>query len=174
MNRAIHVARANGLLMPHSAWRAHQRTGVPFYVLAAFLMQETGGGVNEYGHDVDSTGTPRPFWGVPEVTQENYAVYLHERDLGVVEAKQFPHLGRRSQGVGPMQLTYYAYQDRADHEGGCWDPAVNIRVGAEILAEKYAVLHDWHKVARSWNGRESYAVEMDARFKEWQLLLDGE
>ena len=167
------IARANGILMPWMAYRAHKETGVPYYVLCAFLMQETGGGRNVYGHDVDASGVPRPFCGHGDVTQANYEAYKIERDLGIREIDRFPRLGRRSQGVGPMQLTYYAYQDKADELGGCWDPRVNVLVGAQIIAEYRTRGLSWHRVARVYNGKESYAVEMDARFDHWSDLLGG-
>jgi len=34
-----------------------------------------------------------------------------------------------------MQLTWYAFQDEADRLGGCWDPRINIRVGAQTLGK---------------------------------------
>jgi len=157
------------VLMPGRAWRAAKATGVPFYILCAFLMQETGGGRNVYGHDVDSRGLPRPFWGHGLVTRENYAAYLVERDLGIRETRW--GIGRRSQGVGPMQLTWWEFQDEADKAGGCWDPEVNVLVGARILARHRSTGKTWHGVALAYNGKESYADQMDERFRTWRRLM---
>ncbi len=41
------------------------------------------------------------------------------------------------QGVGPTQLTWWEFQDRADRLGGCWSTRHNIRVGVEILGGYY-------------------------------------
>lgn len=54
-------------------------------------------------------------------TEANYREYVRNRtQCGM-------------QGVGPTQLTYYTFQDRADQLGGCWRPEINIRVGFESL-----------------------------------------
>lgn len=182
--RQIRTARANGILRASSVFCAADDTGIPPYVLCAFLMQESGGGTNVYGHDVDTDGTPRPFWGHGQVTEANYAAYLVERDLGVREAGRFPELGRRMQGVGPMQLTWWGFQDQADAAGGCWDPAVNTRTGAAILAKYYGAHRKtnpkateariWWKVAKSYNGKRAYADRMAERFVEWAALLEVE
>ena len=152
---------------------------VPFYVVCAFLMQETNGGNNIYGHDVRLVGTtkvPQPFYGHGEVTQTNYAIYKGERDRLLKE----PGYGyRRSQGVGPMQLTYWSIQDEADAAGGCWQPWVNITTGIKIIKSYYDTARQlgksdkdaWHYAALKWNGKESYAVAMDALFAKWKPLV---
>lgn len=165
------IARKYGILIPGAAWRAHVDQGVPFYVLCAFLMQESGGGRNVYGHDVDASGYPRPFWGHGLVTEANYQAYLRERDLGVREPR-FVHLGRRSQGVGPMQLTFWAYQDAADAAGGCWNPRVNVSTAASII-RGLKVGRTWRGVALKYNGKESYADQMVVRFARWRDLTGG-
>lgn len=175
----IRTARSNGILNPVKAWRAAKNAGIPYWVMCAFLMQESAGGQNIYGHDVDASGNPRPFWGHGEVTQANYEAYKKERDLGIVNASRFPKLGRRSQGVGPMQLTWWEFQDKADAQGGCWDIYTNMLTGAQVIAGHYAVAKGkfsletqrWHYVALKYNGKESYAVAMDARFAKWKSLL---
>lgn len=170
--RLRRVARRNGILIPGAAWRAHVETGVPFYVLCAFLMQESGGGRNVYGHDVDGSGYPRPFWGHGIVTEANYQAYKRERDVGVREPR-FVHLGRRCQGVGPMQLTFWAYQDAADAAGGCWDPHVNVATAARILRDLKRTRTSWWGVALRYNGKESYADQMSERFITWRELTGG-
>jgi hypothetical protein len=95
-----------------------RRAQITVRLLAAVLDQESGGGHNVWGHDPVKCG---PKGGA--VTRANYATYKRERG----------HCGM--QGCGPMQLTWYAFQDEADRLGGCWDPRINIRVGAQTLGK---------------------------------------
>jgi|SRR5690349_5587080 len=162
-----------GIVHPVWTTEAAHKTGLPLFVACAFLEQETGGGNNVYGHDVNEDGTPRPFWGHGPVTEANYQAYLRERDLGVREARRFPHLGRRAQGVGPMQLTWYSYQDEADRLGGCWRPVINMTVGFRIIATDIAAGKSLHQAAKEYNGKESYAVQMDTRFSKWRKITGG-
>jgi hypothetical protein len=83
-------------------------------------MQETGGGINEFGHDP----TVAVGWGT--VTEAKYRQYAKLRDN--------PTPGSHCQGVGPCQLTSFTYQSFADGRGGCWKPLVNMKVGFEALA----------------------------------------
>lgn len=92
--------------------------GVPLNVACAVLMQESGGGANEFGHD------PTIFVGAGAVTRAKYMAYRVARN----------RLGE-CQGVGPMQLTSKGLQDEADVYGGCWLPRVNIAVGMHYLGE---------------------------------------
>jgi len=138
------------------SWRAK----VPFYVLCAFLTQESSGGHNLYGHDAGM-----PFEGAGPVTQTNYAQYKTERD-----STDPP----RCQGVGPMQLTWKPYQDRADAaglRGGCWRAYTNTLTGARILAEIRADVNSWVEVARNWSGKDSYAEEMRVELARWRGVM---
>lgn len=173
--KQIRAARSNGILRPVLTARAATVAGIPYYVACAFLEQESGGGANVYGHDVDVVGYPRPFWGHGEVTEENYEAYKRERDLGIREDR-FSELGRRSQGVGPMQLTFYGFQDEADAAGGCWDPYTNMLVAFRLIRRYYlqaggAETTRWWTVARRYNGKESYADQMASRFRKWKGLV---
>lgn len=92
-----------------------RRAGIPISLGFALIEQESGFR-NVFGHD------PTIFRGAGTVTKDKYLAYKKAR-------------GRRNmQGVGPAQLTWWEYQDRADHFGGCWQPKHNIRVGFEVLA----------------------------------------
>jgi hypothetical protein len=172
----IEAARANGILYPELAWSVSREVGVPFWVVCAFLEQESGGGRNIYGHDVDALGNPRPFWGHGQVTKENYEAYKKERDLGVTREDRFPKLGRRNQGVGPMQLTYWSLQDRADANGGCWDWYANVLTGVQIVKEYYDAskstgITKWRDAAVKYSAKETYGDEMVVMFKKWQGII---
>lgn len=161
------AAQKHGILadMVPRAAKAAEIIPMPFYVICAFLMQETNGGSNIYGNDVGM-----PFAGRGEVTQANYQVYKRERDAG------HQH---RSQGVGPLQLTYWAIQDQADAAGGCWQPWVNIWTGSKVIKGYYDAARKagktdsqaWHDAALKYNGSEAYAVQMDKRFATWKPLV---
>ena len=109
---------------------ASRATGVPLAVICAIVEMESGF-TNVFGHDGPPvTHNPiRSVNGKPNrvVTKKDYLAY-----------RDFRRRGFGQQGVGPMQLTTASFQDRADALGGCWVPASNIRVGAEVIREKIA------------------------------------
>lgn len=87
----------------------------------ALRTQESGikGDGNVFGHD------PTIFVGAGEVTEAKYLAYKRARG---------PRGAGGMQGVGPLQLTFYTFQDRADKLGGCWLVRFNYQVGFEDLA----------------------------------------
>lgn len=148
--------RRNGIKIPIIAYQEAQRTGCNLAALCAVLEQETEGGENVFGHDRTI------FVGAGKVTKLKYQAYKHARGV----------TGRGGmQGVGPMQLTYYSYQDAADKYGGCWKPRFNVRVGAEKLVRDFKHTGSWHGAFRSYNGSESYARQVDHRFDKWKNIL---
>lgn len=155
-------ARDHGILIPWRALWASRKVGVPYWVTCAFLMQESGGGENVFGHD------PTIFIGAGEVTKDKYLRYKHERDI------RAPH-SHQMQGVGPMQLTWYSYQDRADALGGCWKPYYNVLAALEHLRDLHKAHGDWVDAARAYNGSgaaaDHYARQMKMRFASWQGWL---
>lgn len=162
--RTILRLRRNGIKVPIIAYQEARRTGCNLAALCAVLEQETGGGRNVYGHDRDSHG--RIIWhgssGTVKVTKKNYLRY---------RAWRRANRNRLMQGVGPMQLTWYSYQDEADKLGGCWNPRYNVRVGAKLLKSHRAHYGSWHKAFRAYNGSEAYANQVDKRFKKWSRIV---
>lgn len=160
----IRTAKKNGILYPYRAHRAAKNAGIPFWVMCAFLEQESSGGMNVFGHDNSI------FAGAGEVTKKKYLLYKSERDR-----KSY----RRMQGVGPMQLTWWEYQDLADHQGGCWNIYVNMLTGAEILRGHYEVgktyrdteIGRWRYAAYKYNGAQSYVDSIAPKFDKWRGLL---
>src|SRR3954469_4635615 len=69
------------------------------------LEKESGGGRNVWGSDGGATGGTYTKGG--PVTRDNYGAYRRALSAGQAGA----------QGVGPTQLTYRPYQDRADELG---------------------------------------------------------
>jgi len=156
----IAKARSGGIKIPVRAYRASKKAGVPFYVTASLLMQESSGGLNVWGSD------PTIFVGRGAVTKANYAEYKRERIASG---------NRLMQGCGPVQLTYYSIQDKADAQGGCWRPYVNLLTGLQILAGYYNTYGNWVDAARRYNGSgpaaDAYAAQMAQRYTEWQRKL---
>lgn len=118
-----------GMVYPVRTIMAARACGLSLPLGCSILMQETGGGVNEWGHD------PTIFVGGYDqkhnvrygalVTAASYKAYLVQRGA---EGKG------GMQGVGPCQLTYYTLQDAADKAGGCEKVLPNLKVGFASLA----------------------------------------
>lgn len=165
-------ARKAGIVNPIIAMQEAKLAALPYALLLSVLDQETGGGHNEWGHD------PTIFVGgydakhnrhYPEqpVTEEAYKAYLVQRRSDGSGGMQ---------GVGSMQLTWYAFQDRADKLGGCWKPQCNIRVGATDLAANIR-RYGMHAGIAAYNGTgpnaDRYAVEVLTRWKVWAWRVGG-
>lgn len=98
---------------------ASDKAGLPLSLACSVTMQESGG-ANEFGHDPTTSIPDR--WKGSKVTWAKYHYYkLRRSRYGM-------------QGVGPMQLTWWATQDQADHMGGCHKPYYNFFVGFKALA----------------------------------------
>jgi hypothetical protein len=149
-------ARTAGCKRPIIAWTEAERAGVPYYILCAFLEQESSGGRNVFGHD--SMNCSDDIKG-KRVTKARYEEYKRQR----------PTCGM--QGVGPMQLTFHSLQDEADALGGCWKPRINIRYGAGLIADYHNESGSWHDAAKRYNGSEDYAVRNDELRHKWKALL---
>lgn len=156
------VARLRGLGMRHPiyTYQAAHHAGLNLALACSILMQESGGGLNVYGHD------PTVYIGAGNVTRWNYAQYRVMRDT--------PYRGARCQGVGPCQLTYVGFQDEADRQGGCWRPLVNMRVGFTVLAENTR-RDGLDAGVAAYNGSgppaEHYAAEVLARARGYATRL---
>lgn len=159
MNKVTKVwtAYKNGIKRPLTTMRVSDEQNFPFHVLCAFLEQESYGGMNVFGHD------PTIFIGAGRVTKRKYLAYREERNRT-----------GKMQGVGPMQLTWWEFQDRADRIGGCWKPYLNITVGVKLLKEYRGTgdnRRSWEYVGERYNGSRSYGVEIAQKIKKWEALL---
>lgn len=138
--------------------RAAKKEGVRLSLAFALVEQETAFR-NIYGHD------PTIFVGAGVVTERNYRLYKRLRG---------DHGQGGMQGVGPCQLTWWATQDQADKEGGCWDPGVNIRIGLRTLALNIRNYGGHTGIAR-YNGSgpdaERYANEVERKQQRWHKIL---
>jgi hypothetical protein len=138
-------------------WEA-RRADLPLSYALAFLEKESGKGHNVFGSDP----VRNPIKG-GTVTKSRYLAY-----------KAYRKKGLGMQGVGPMQLTWYTYQDQADALGGCWQPKYNMRVGfthAAGLIKKYGKF----KGAAHYNGAgpraEAYARDWLSKQQKWHRYI---
>jgi cell wall-associated NlpC family hydrolase len=152
--------RLNGIVHPEATLTEARRTGLPLTIACAALEQESGGGHNVFGND----NVPNPVKRGP-VTKERYLEYKRHRMLG-----------KGANGVGPMQLTWSGYQDRADQLGGCWVPEINMRVGFSILRSNIRT-SGLRAGVRKYNGSgaaaERYADQVLRRISKWRNVLAG-
>lgn len=96
--------------------------GLPPSLALGLRTQETGitGDGNVFGHDPSGNHV-----GAGQVTKAKYLAYRRQRGA----------MGKGGmQGVGPLQLTYFTFQDEADRKGGCWIARWNYYVGFRDLA----------------------------------------
>lgn len=142
--------KAHGIVYPATTVAEARRAGLKIDLACAILLQETSGGHNVFGHDA----VRNPVQG-GYVTYARYRQYLTYRQRG-----------QGSQGVGPCQLTYFAFQDRADRLGGCWQPWLNMRVGFTDLAANIRRTNEWAGI-KLYNGSGAkashYADEVTKR-----------
>ncbi len=167
--KLIQRLQAGGIKAPDMAIAEARNAGLDLAYACALLEKESGGGANVFGHDRDDHGRyifPARDGAVP-VTEELYREYKRRRG---------PTGKGGMQGVGPAQLTWWEFQDEADREGGCWKPAVNMRVGFRRLAGLMRQ-HGEADGARRYNGTgsaaERYSVDLRSKARTWKARLDG-
>lgn len=158
--RRIRLARwlkRQGFQNPYRIVRAAVVSNLAMPRALAMLTMETGSCRNVYGHDPVRNRAPKG----GAVTRSNYrGIYLPDRRAG---------LGM--QGVGPTQLTWFAFQDRADALGGCPHPYFNMRVGFAIFREYRRAGADVWEAAKRYNGADAYADRFVAWDREWAKRL---
>lgn len=127
---------------------------------AVLLVKESSGGRNVWGSDPVQTGGTYTK-GAP-VTRADYERYLAVRGpLG-------------AQGVGPCQLTWPGFQDRADARGGCWNWRTNVAVGFEILADlirRHGVREGFRRYNGAGHAAERYADDAMGKLATWRARL---
>jgi len=157
----VTVLEQNGILRAAEVVELAALAGLELAAAATLLEKESSGGRNIYGHDGVDTGGFYTKGG--PVTQETYLLYrAHRAELG-------------AQGVGPTQLTYGPFQDRADRQGGCWDWRVNTRVGFDIvsgLIKAKGVRSGFRAYNGSGAAAEAYADDALKRLRVWRDRLD--
>ena len=154
-------ARRAGIKIPVIAFVAAKRAGIPYWMACAFLVQESAGGQNVFGHD------PSIFEGAGKVTKDKYLEYRRQRIASG---------NRKMQGVGPMQLTWWEFQDEADRAGGAWKPYYNSLIGFKIIRKYLDAGMTPQQAATRYNGSgpaaEAYGREMNTRFETWRRIIN--
>lgn len=162
MATTVQILTNNGVQRASDVIELAAKAGLELAAAATLLQKETGGGRNIYGHDPVETGG---FYvkGGP-VTKANFTKYrAHRAQLG-------------AQGVGPVQLTLPAFQDRADARGGCHDWRVNALVGFEILSANitaFGVRNGFRAYNGSGPAAEAYATDAMDKLRVWRDRLAG-
>lgn len=131
---------------------------LPLSYALAFLEKESNRGQNLFGNDA----VRNPIKG-GAVTRSRYLLY-----------KKYRNQGLGMQGVGPMQLTWYEFQDKADALGGCWKPKYNMRIGFRLAADLIRRHGKFAGVAR-YNGTGSaanaYAHDWMTKQAKWHKYV---
>ena len=137
-----------------------RRADIPISLGFALIEQESGFR-NVFGHDNSI------FKGAGKVTKAKYLDYKAARGTP----------GKRMQGVGPAQLTWWTFQDRADRLGGAWIAKNNIRVAFEHLGDllKQHSARDALAIYNAGNARsrqgQDYATAVLRRRDRWHDWL---
>ena len=78
------------------------------------------------------------------------------------------------QGVGPTQLTWYAFQDQADALGGAWKPYPNMVVGFRHLKTLINQMGKEHGAA-AYNGTgpaaDAYGKDFVKKQEAWHRRI---
>lgn len=147
-----------GFHYPYRVVSEAKRVGLPLSYAMAFLDKESYKGKNVFGNDAVRNPVKGGY-----VTKRRYNTYLYFRKHG---------LG--SQGVGPMQLTYYTLQDQADKLGGCWRVRRNLRVGfshAKSLIDQYGKFDGVKRYNGSGSKAQAYARDWVSKQYHWKAYL---
>lgn len=157
--RYARIAESAGMKRPRTTLQEAKSAGIGPALAFAMIEQETTNGANVFGHD------PTIFSGAGDVTEEKYKKYLRQRKATG---------NKMMQGVGPLQLTWWEFQDAADEAGGCWRPRVNMRIGFQRLAALRRTHGDFKGIMH-YNGSGPaavrYALLVQARRAKWRLRL---
>ena len=166
--------------------------GVPLHIAAAFAEQESNG-KNIYGHDdggiydtsfgpVTVDGVTYPKGANVPVSRTSYRAFLDKLLYPATDTRaKRPNV--ISNGVGPMQITYWGYHWDARAAGiDLSNAAQNIRYGMQIVAgylkgdysrtsiEKAGTLYNAGTLA---NGINKYGIQIADKAEKWKAALAG-
>jgi hypothetical protein len=139
---------------------ACREAGVPFPVACALFEKESKG-INQWGNDEDGFFRELP----PEflVTKSTFEVF----EYYVME------LGRKSNGVGPAQITWKGFFPDMRKRGlWPWNVHDNMLYGLELLHLYKAKLGaTWETAGTAYNGQKSYGIDLAEKVNEWRERL---
>ncbi len=149
------VLKRHGFKKPLTMLDEADRAGISHALAAALTEQESTNGSNVFGHD-----PVRNTVKGGAVTEARYKEYKRQRKAGM-----------GMQGVGPVQLTWWEFQDAADKMGGAWRPRYNWRVGFTRLRALIKE-HGFAKGIERYNGSgpaaEAYSREVRQKWAKWK------
>lgn len=152
------------------------QVGYPYFLGCAIAEKETHG-ENVYGHDGAANLTKPSTDGYPEqvgalanyegpVTRDNYLIFRWLVDVQ----------GMKSNGVGPMQITWTGHFSRMEEQRlDPWRVRDNFQYGIQTLAASHAAYRkrglsqqqSFWESARDYNGRDTYADDAVTKAKWW-------
>ena len=156
-----------GLKHPGYTIELARQYDIPISLLASVLIQESGGGHNVFGHDPVNPRT-KTFLDRRRVRWLNRIKGKKVTRYRYLRYRRYRKMGYGMQGVGPMQLTWFSFQDQADREGGAWRVLPNMKVGARLLSSKLRQKNlTRYQAIASYNGSglaaDRYAEQVLAR-----------
>jgi hypothetical protein len=148
--------KREGFLRPLLTVAALRQGNIKPQTAAALLSKETGNGSNIFGADHGPCGDAPPY--CRQNVTERRAKRLRESEF--------------SNGVGPTQLTFKGYVDRARRAGGEWKPYVNMAAGFTIFRELFdSERNSIWGAAKRYNGRAEYANDFVKRRDAYERKL---
>ncbi|CAM4063491.1 transglycosylase SLT domain-containing protein [Palleronia rufa] len=146
-----------------AANRASQESGVPYDVLAAISLTETGrtrqGRMDPWPWTVNLEG--KGYWFDTQAEAEGFA-------------DQSYRSGYRSFDIGCFQINYRWHGEQFRSIAEMFDPLSNARYAARFLSELFAEYGDWTRAAGAFHSRnEEFAGRYRARFTQLRNGLDG-
>lgn len=148
--------RRNGFKHPYLTVAALRRANIKPQTAAALLKKESGKGRNIFGCDL---GPGRQF------CHQNVTEARVRKLLANVRA------GQASNGVGPTQLTWPGYIERAQRAGGAHRPYVNMVTGFSIFRENVDRGGSLWAGAKLYNGAAEYADDFVTERGRWASRL---
>ncbi len=145
------------------ARQAAQESGVPFDVLRAIALTETG-----RGRDGEATAWP---W---TVNMEGVGRWFDTRAEALAYARDHRDRGARSFDLGCFQINHRWHGENFASLDAMIDPLANARYAARFLADLHAESGDWSIAAGAYHSRtETFARRYRARFDAFRMAGGG-
>lgn len=161
---ATSAARDPSQICVDAAARGAEISGVPFKILLAVTLTETGRSIG---------GTLRPWPWALNVDGES--LWLESAEDALAAAESALAAGRRNFDLGCFQINHRWHGDRFASLGAMLDPAANAAYAAGFLADLYAQSGSWPDAVADYHSRTpEYADRYRDRFEAiYSGLADG-
>ncbi len=155
---------ANAEVCTRAAMQAANETGVPYAVLMAITLTETGR---------TRAGETEPWPWTINIEGEGY--WFDTQDAALAFAYQALRDGRTSFDTGCFQINYRWHGENFSSLEAMFDPVQNATYAALFLADLYAESGDWSVAAGAYHSRtEVYASRYRARFDTFYAAAQSE